>query len=195
MLYGMSHLIARLLLTIFLVPLTVLIAIVSTIIAYEARSRSGYYDSDGVVAIVVGLITWAFFAVCWVFIWRRGINWTPGRIRWTWIWPFASTLVATLIGLAFSQWEREAGYFFAAVTAPLIWVVGTILIWRETDAERKGRQQAAHVDVLTCPTCGYNLTGLSEARCPECGSKFTLNDLYANQPTRATAAMDQEMTG
>lgn len=27
-----------------------------------------------------------------------------------------------------------------------------------------------------CPTCNYNLTGLTRYRCPECGNRFTLND-------------------
>ena len=35
------------------------------------------------------------------------------------------------------------------------------------------------IDAIACPTCGYNLTGLREARCPECGSQFTLDQLYA----------------
>jgi hypothetical protein len=36
-------------------------------------------------------------------------------------------------------------------------------------------------DVL-CPLCGYNLRGLPEARCPECGGKFDWPDLL--DPTR-----------
>lgn len=30
---------------------------------------------------------------------------------------------------------------------------------------------------LHCPTCGYNLTGLPENRCPECGKRFSLERL------------------
>lgn len=30
---------------------------------------------------------------------------------------------------------------------------------------------------LPCPKCGYNLTGLREARCPECGATYTLDEL------------------
>ena len=37
---------------------------------------------------------------------------------------------------------------------------------------------------ILCPVCGYNLTGLREARCPECGGTFTLDQLAASQPQR-----------
>src|SRR5579884_3246062 len=33
-----------------------------------------------------------------------------------------------------------------------------------------------------CPLCGYNLRGLSEPRCPECGYRFAWRDLL--DPTR-----------
>jgi hypothetical protein len=32
---------------------------------------------------------------------------------------------------------------------------------------------------LYCPKCGYNLTGLTEDRCPECGEKFSRAELAA----------------
>ena len=31
---------------------------------------------------------------------------------------------------------------------------------------------------LTCPTCGYELTGLSVRRCPECGKRFDPHDIW-----------------
>jgi len=33
--------------------------------------------------------------------------------------------------------------------------------------------------ILYCPTCGYNLTGLTESRCPECGEGFSRAELAA----------------
>ncbi len=32
---------------------------------------------------------------------------------------------------------------------------------------------------LRCPACEYNMTGLYEARCPECGKLYTLDQLFA----------------
>lgn len=189
----MSQLIARLLLTIFLVPLTVLVAFVTAIACVELRPFGNVQDLT--MALTVCLVTWGFFAICWILIWMRGVKWTPTRKMLSIAWPVVSGLFGMGVGFIFGIWQREAGYFFGSVSAPLVWVFGTILIWRETDAERKSRQRAAHADVITCPACGYNLTGLSEARCPECGAKFTLNDLYADQPDRVETAANQEMTG
>jgi hypothetical protein len=33
-----------------------------------------------------------------------------------------------------------------------------------------------HDTGLTCPRCGYNLTGLTRSECPECGLAFTIAD-------------------
>jgi len=36
--------------------------------------------------------------------------------------------------------------------------------------------EAPHTRYVRCPTCGYSLWGLTEARCPECGQPFDLSD-------------------
>jgi hypothetical protein len=37
---------------------------------------------------------------------------------------------------------------------------------------------------IPCPTCGYNLRGLKQASCPECGDRISLT--ITNFPTRST---------
>ena len=54
------------------------------------------------------------------------------------------------------------------------------------------RIKAAGTDSICCPVCGYNMTGLHESRCPECGSQFTLDQLLAAQPDRDKAALHEE---
>ncbi len=78
--------------------------------------------------------------------------------------------------------------FIGGVLAMLFWLFVTVFLWRETTAERAARVGGAGSSAVTCPTCGYNLTGLAEARCPECGTRFTLDELLASQPARVAAA-------
>ena len=54
----------------------------------------------------------------------------------------------------------------------LAWSVGPMLCWLYFNRERmasKGR----------CLACGYDLHGLSQMRCPECGRAFTLEEVKA----------------
>ena|GEM_PF-1427876 len=34
---------------------------------------------------------------------------------------------------------------------------------------------------LNCPSCGYCMVGLEQSRCPECGNRYTLDELVAKQ--------------
>lgn len=50
-----------------------------------------------------------------------------------------------------------------------------VLVWR--DGYIRGWHAARHV-APTCPKCGYNLSGLTQTRCPECGCEYTLERLW-----------------
>ncbi|MBL8878032.1 MAG: hypothetical protein JNG88_02840 [Phycisphaerales bacterium] len=60
----------------------------------------------------------------------------------------------------------------------------------EAPAQIDARDDEAALD---CPACGYDLRGFANARCPECGSAFDINQLRAgaarvNEPTWLDAA-------
>ncbi|MBI4719193.1 MAG: hypothetical protein HY763_15450 [Planctomycetes bacterium] len=48
-----------------------------------------------------------------------------------------------------------------------VWRNGYVRGWR-----------AARDHPPTCSRCGYNLSGLSHCRCPECGTSYTLEALW-----------------
>ena len=49
----------------------------------------------------------------------------------------------------------------------LVWRNGYVRGWR------RARQAAPR-----CPKCGYNLSGLTHCRCPECGVEYRLEELW-----------------
>ena len=105
---------------------------------------------------------------------------------WVWIMVPGGPSIAVLAGaLDWSDSElassgvgylrHGAGLRFALVgdsplcgfTLPLIYPFGavailTLHVWRSVPKFPRGH----------CRRCGYNLTGLTEARCPECGAGF-----------------------
>jgi len=98
------------------------------------------------------------------------------------------TVGAALGGFLAAWLIPEYGWrsvWYVGGLVPIVWVLATVLLWRETAAERLARMSklASHPTML-CPFCGYNLSGLREARCPECGASFTLDELAASQPQR-----------
>ncbi|GIK16528.1 MAG: hypothetical protein BroJett003_14920 [Planctomycetota bacterium] len=55
----------------------------------------------------------------------------------------------------------------AALFVFLVWRNGYVRGWR-----------AAREVPPVCPTCGYEMTGLAQCRCPECGREYTLEELW-----------------
>lgn len=179
----MSNLIARILLSILLFPLAALVYLV--VCVFVGHNNAG----DNATFAVAGIVVWLFIAAYWIGVWRTSVKWNPNRIGGT----IAAAVVATIVGFlagAFCNTIHGFGVFVGAALTPLLWLVGTVLIWRERAEERAERLKSASASAIVCPTCGYNLTGLTSTRCPECGAQLTIDQLLASQPKREAAEIE-----
>ena len=191
----MSRLIASILLSILLFPLAALLYIIAF---FTLESYRGFGISNSIACLFAGAITWAFMAWYWVLVWRKTVKWTPARTARTLYAAMASVAAGAVAGALTGLLEDDFGLFIGSVTAPLLWLVATVLVWRETDAERATRLRAQGLQVsrgdgpgIPCPTCAYDMTGLKGTRCPECGSEFTLDELLASLPGKAAVELER----
>ncbi|MCP4591799.1 MAG: hypothetical protein GY842_13755 [bacterium] len=184
----MTRLIARLVLAMLLLPLTgaVFLLLFTALIAQGTPP-----EPVSLAAMWIGV--YAFIGVYWVALWRSMVRWTKRRTTMTWLMAPLSLGAGAVFGLCFLPMlptsDPGPAFMLGGGLVPIVWVLATVLIWRETPEERIERLTVAGVDAICCPTCGYNMTGLREARCPECGAGYTLDQLVATQPDRDRTAL------
>jgi hypothetical protein len=184
----MSHLLSRILLAMLMLPLAALLYLIVIVVGFSYNN----WPRDNWLWMVAGLVTWGFMAGYWFLLWRGAVRWTSERIRLTLGAALAATVAGAIGGLivllAMRRTERDFAIFVGTAIAPLLWLVATAFIWRENRTERAERVRSGpNHQALVCPNCGYNLTGLSIARCPECGAQYTVDELISLQPASATA--------
>jgi hypothetical protein len=188
----MSRLIASILLSILLFPVAAVLYLICFFVYVEGTGYGRFNESLGF--LLAGVLTWAFIAWYWVFVWRQTVTWTPRRISRTLYAALAAAALGAVAGVGTGMFDHSFGFFIATVVPPLLWLVATVLVWRETNEERAARLQATGRrgagPAIPCPTCGYDMTGLKGTRCPECGSEFTLDELIAAQPGRAAVELE-----
>jgi uncharacterized paraquat-inducible protein A len=181
----MSRLVSRILLSIFMFPLATIFYIFVMVVGEETVQTTNYQARDAALFMITSVLTWMVVAIYWCLLWRSGVNWNSSRVGRTFVAAFGAATVGGVVGvfvrLLVNRSDASFPIFLGGILTIILWLVATVFIWRETTAERAARIRGASKSAITCPTCGYNLTGLSEARCPECGSKFTLNELMALQ--------------
>jgi hypothetical protein len=184
----MSRLVSRILLSIFMFPLAGIFYIF-TMVAGEEMMRNAnapYASREMTLFLICGSLTWIIVAIYWCLLWRTGVVWNSYRITSTVIAAIGAVFVGGLCGglaggILGNREGESFGAFIASILSIVLWLIATVFIWRETTAERSARAKSSTKTAVTCPTCGYNLTGLSESRCPECGAKFTLDELIGLQ--------------
>jgi hypothetical protein len=185
----MSRLVSRILLSMFMFPLAVMFYFLVTAIGEESQKAAGFIAADRQVPIFLAssIVTWAAVAAYWCLLWRTGVIWNSTRIAWTILAAVFAAIVGGGGGMMmmslFDVHDLSAGICLGGILAIMLWLIATVLIWRETTGERAERIKGSTKSAVTCPACGYNLTGLSQSRCPECGSAFTLDELLALQVT------------
>ena len=149
------------------------------------------FSNDTTALWLTNLVCGGIFVLTWILIWRSEVSWTPLRRSLTAACMLMAAVPAVFVVVAFLVFEpgadEVAAIFGFMIWAPC-WMGCTAIVWRETRAEREKRMTMQRLGALVCPTCGYNLMGLREARCPECGSHFTLDQLYAYQRTKGSVA-------
>ena len=138
---------------------------------------------------------WLFFtastaAVVWM-LWLRLI-WGVVKAARTIIRPIIGTLVVGILtvgGLLLVDWLIRHDEEIAMGGIALCGGALVVYLWtaalHQILAGRPVIGRDNQVDVH-CPGCGYSLIGLSELRCPECGQRFTIDELIrAQHYTRA----------
>lgn len=128
--------------------------------------------------VVLGLLMSAVLALGAWFLMRHRF------VHWTWVRVLGGVGLAVVIAFAaIVGIELRALYdddFFALWLMHWLglWMLLTHLLWRETAAERALRVSRTGAGAtLPCPKCRYDMRGLREARCPECGTVYTLDGL------------------
>lgn len=69
----------------------------------------------------------------------------------------------------------DVGVLFLVLLTVLLALFVVFLVWRH--GYRKGWRGARRVPPQ-CLSCGYNLSGLTHCRCPECGREHRLDELW-----------------
>ena len=69
----------------------------------------------------------------------------------------------------------EAGVGVLVVLTVCLVLFVFFLVWR--DGYGRG-WRAARIKPPICLSCGYNLSGLTQCRCPECGTEYRLDELW-----------------
>ena len=180
----MTRTVARLILAMLLLPCTGAVFLLLMFLTVVQGSGPGPPSVPRL--LLMWFLLYVFVGAYWVILWHDMVSWNRRRVMLTALATVLSVVGGCAVALGCMAVNRQMpdpiGVLIGGGTVPITWVLSTVLVWRETAAERLSRLTAHGMPVLACPLCGYNLAGLTEARCPECGATFTLEQIVLARP-------------
>jgi hypothetical protein len=155
--------------------------------------NSGRVDEQVLLlAVPIAIVAWS--AILY-WIWSGYRRWT--RTLRTAVAIMAVWGVFILIAVILSEFGRRSELLIGACIL-LAWAATFLLISVASHAHKAGRSvtdRSGSVRV-TCPRCGYSMVGLHSCDCPECGTRFTIDQLIEAQDYAALkqgAVADQRL--
>jgi hypothetical protein len=188
----MTRLIARLILAMLTLPVGGTVLVLSMVVVLSATPPNGPPPALGFTA--AWLAVYAATGTWWTLVWQELVQWNARRVALT---AFAA-LAALCGGVALGLLVRVASGGMAppgiAIAIggglpPVIWVAATVFIWRETAEERTRRLASIGGAGICCPLCGYPMATLHTSNCPECGARFTVEQLLNSQRQRDASTL------
>lgn len=188
----MTRLIARLILAMLTLPVAGTVFVVAMIAMLVTTPMNGPPSAPGFT--LVWLAVYIATAIWWTLVWHELVLWNSRRIANTILAGVAALLGGLALGMLVIVASAGAAPTGIAVAVggglpPVIWVAATVFIWRETPDERARRLASMGGAGLCCPLCGYSMSDLHTSNCPECGAKFTLEQLLIAQRQRDASTL------
>ena len=173
-------------LAILMLPAAALLYLIVLFVGFETRFLPNDLEFHA-----ANVVTAAAVAIYWHLIWLPTMAWHRRRAVATAISAAAAVVLGLAIGFMFAWVDDEFGIIVGGITSITSWLIATCFIWRESAAERASRLRSCGVETIACLQCGYNMTGLREPTCPECGASFTLDELLRGQQSRDAAELSR----
>ncbi len=174
-------------LAVFMLPVGAIVYLIAFAVLWETLG----FRPDERLFVLSGVIAGIFVAAYWLLLWFRSIRWTRERVLLT----VGASVFAIGSGSLGAWWvglrDDEVGAFVSGPIAIFSWLILTVFIWRDTRRERARRIDVRAGGALVCPVCGYNMTGLRQTICPECGATYTIDELVASQPGEEAAEIEE----
>lgn len=149
----MTRLIARLILAMLILPVAGALFVFLFIVLMSAGRTPSLFRVLAFWAVI-----YLFVVVYWVLLWRSVVRWTRQRVVRTVLAMALALVFGTMFGAGLMEVglgrDKELALFVGGGVVPMVWVLATVLIWRETPSERIERISLAGREAVCCPICG-----------------------------------------